>query len=405
MGSRKVDAMEPKDRRRQSRSFFRFGIRGMLLLFVVLAALGALVGPSLRFSYIERQTKHRWRQQDRAVKELTGAIQANDTPTAQAALERAVEARMPFDNKVGLSLLWRSIANGQLDITESLLVHGADPNYHEYIADDTALFAAIKSKHPKTTLRPRVPLAVRLKMIKLLLAHGADPLQSVGGTDPMGLAVQLHEAEAAHLLREHGVPYGPREMAAFGELDDLRRLVDKNPDIVRERVIPPYKTKPEWEPTLLSMAIERGHHEMAIYLIEQGSSVNTMQYGTSGLHVAGRNNDLELVKMLLARGADVDAIDAYDCTPLLHCAQRKVPEVMVALIEAGADVNHQSEATRGWTALHAAANTGDTETLRILLEAGADPSIKDDDGKTAAELANDEVAKLLPASEGEHTPE
>ena len=88
---------------------------------------------------------------------------------------------------------------------------------------------------------------------------------------------------------------------------------------------------------------------------------------------------------------------------LIRAAEDGRLDLVRNLLKAGANPNAKSDGDV--TVLMWAAARGHVEVVKVLLEAGADPSIKDDDGKTAAELANDEVAKLLPASEGEHTPE
>lgn len=63
-------------------------------------------------------------------------------------------------------------------------------------------------------------------------------------------------------------------------------------------------------------------------------------------------------------------------------------------IKAGLNINavDQRNAQR-WTALHLVALDGDPVGVRVLLDHGADPSLKDADGKTAAELARERHAK------------
>jgi uncharacterized protein len=67
------------------------------------------------------------------------------------------------------------------------------------------------------------------------------------------------------------------------------------------------------------------------------------------------------------------------------------------LVDAGADVNESQE--RGFTPLHAAAQNGDVESTRLLLERGADPERATDDGRRAADFAGErgsaEVVAML----------
>jgi ankyrin repeat protein len=55
------------------------------------------------------------------------------------------------------------------------------------------------------------------------------------------------------------------------------------------------------------------------------------------------------------------------------------------LLDHGADVDARQQA--GWTALHAAAQHGDTDLAELLLSRGADPRLRSDEGKDAMDLA------------------
>jgi hypothetical protein len=79
-------------------------------------------------------------------------------------------------------------------------------------------------------------------------------------------------------------------------------------------------------------------------------------------------------------------------------------EIARLLIRAGADVNRRlgdgSAAGHGQTALHFAAGSRNPELVKLLLESGADPTIKESSGLTALDVArayapNDDVIRLL----------
>ena len=98
------------------------------------------------------------------------------------------------------------------------------------------------------------------------------------------------------------------------------------------------------------------------------------------LIVAARTGNLEKVKDLLAKGADVNALEKVTGeghTALFNAASAGHTEVVKLLIEKGAKVN---EAPGKITALIMAAWAGYTDTVRVLLQAGADPNAKDENG-------------------------
>jgi ankyrin repeat protein len=70
-------------------------------------------------------------------------------------------------------------------------------------------------------------------------------------------------------------------------------------------------------------------------------------------------------------------------------------ETMRLLLDAGADPDAQQKG--GFTPLHEAAHTDDVEMARLLLEHGADPSIAADDGRDSAQLAADDGSKGVAA--------
>jgi ankyrin repeat protein len=94
------------------------------------------------------------------------------------------------------------------------------------------------------------------------------------------------------------------------------------------------------------------------------------------LHFAAGRGDLSRVRRLLAEGHPINAFDDLSWTPLHHAARREHLDVVRHLIAAGADVNACDEQRSGDTVLKHVAETCSLELARILLDAGADPTIR-----------------------------
>ena len=132
-------------------------------------------------------------------------------------------------------------------------------------------------------------------------------------------------------------------------------------------------------------------------LLDAGAKVNSAyKDGTTPLHWASGNAGRNLrwyfypifqaTKLLLDAGAKVDARDDDGATPLHgvtvwnNRADNESADVAKLLIAASANVDAMNKA--GWTLLHKAAYFGDAVVVRILLDAGADGSLKNQKGET-----------------------
>ena len=104
----------------------------------------------------------------------------------------------------------------------------------------------------------------------------------------------------------------------------------------------------------------------------------------------------EQVQMALDAGADINARDKYDATPLIKVmtfASVRPPEVTKCLLEKGADINARDENKR--TALIHAVQHGLENIIKMLLEKGADVNIKDCKGMTALDWSAYELDEVL----------
>jgi ankyrin repeat protein len=118
--------------------------------------------------------------------------------------------------------------------------------------------------------------------------------------------------------------------------------------------------------------------------------------GDTALHLAAAGYRVEIIRLLLADGADVNAaMNRRHSSPLHYAADGYIigpawdPERQVKTIEcllaAGADVNAQDK--NGAAALHRAVRTRCAAAARALLEAGAEPNLRNKPGSTPFHLA------------------
>ena len=138
-------------------------------------------------------------------------------------------------------------------------------------------------------------------------------------------------------------------------------------------------------------------------LIGRGANVNAKDaIQDSAFLYAGAEGFNEVLQLTLAAGADVASTNRYGGTALIPASEHGHVETVRILLAAGVPVNHVNNL--GWTAMQEAVLLNDggprqQETVRLLLEAGADPSIRDPEGRTALENAERlgflEIAELI----------
>jgi ankyrin repeat protein len=117
-------------------------------------------------------------------------------------------------------------------------------------------------------------------------------------------------------------------------------------------------------------AVKRGDRTaVASLLTKRVSATATEADGTTALHWAVRQDDLELADRLIRAGADVKAANRYGVTPLYLASLNGSASMIEKLLKAGADAN--AVATEGETALMTVARSGNVEAARTLLAHGA----------------------------------
>jgi ankyrin repeat protein len=116
--------------------------------------------------------------------------------------------------------------------------------------------------------------------------------------------------------------------------------------------------------------------------IERGADPNFQRNGRGLLGWAAQGGVPEMVSLLIESGADLDAVDGVDQTPLMRAIEVMDPAIATLLLDAGADPN--VETPDGRTAAMMAVEQGDLALAKALAKANADFSRADVNGDTAA---------------------
>jgi ankyrin repeat protein len=149
--------------------------------------------------------------------------------------------------------------------------------------------------------------------------------------------------------------------------------------------------------TPLHYATISGLHDVIKFLIiEHLQDVNTRDFDfrQTLLHVASRRRQADMVQLLLEHGADRNAQDDLNCTPLFLSSEDGHVEAVLIFLKQGADTetcDHQHQSP-----LSKASFAGHLEVCQVLLEHGADVKSKDVCNATPLHYARgEEVARLL----------
>jgi ankyrin repeat protein len=282
------------------------------------------------------------------------------------------------------------------------------------------------------------------RMIEALLDAGVDvdaPLTKDGDT-PLMMVARTGAADSVEVLLERGADVDARESWA-GTTALMWAVSERHPDVVgiliehgadlqiRSKIIAvansrgvegtvPVEAEPDAEPvgyanggfTPLMFAAREGQIEAARLLITAGADVNTLAAdGKNALAMAIYNGHFELGSFLVESGADVNLADAEGFTPLFWAVDRRNMEwspgfpwvettdpmpLIRQMLEAGAEpntfINRTPRSRRNFggsprtlfaTSLMRAAYSGDIELVRLLIEFGADPLIRNSENEDA----------------------
>jgi uncharacterized protein len=156
--------------------------------------------------------------------------------------------------------------------------------------------------------------------------------------------------------------------------------------------------------TPLMKASVRGHDAVVMRLLALGADVGLRDVeGRAASHWACYGNRASTLTLLLDAGALLNARDYFGRTLLLQAVLSQAAPCVAVLVDRGGDaLELDVQANNGYTALHWAATHNHNEIVRLLLQLGADPTLRNINGKTPLDIARflgrqPNVALLEPA--------
>lgn len=155
--------------------------------------------------------------------------------------------------------------------------------------------------------------------------------------------------------------------AGAGSLDAVRSLALHGADV--------NTAEPRGGQTAMMWAAAEGHHDVVAGLVDMGANVNAAsRTGFTPLVFATVKDDVPSIKTLLEAGANPNVALLSGAKPLIVAMQYRHTAAALALLEGGADINVRDRG--GNTTLHLAAQAGDMNLVRALLDKHADPNAR-----------------------------
>jgi ankyrin repeat protein len=303
-----------------------------------------------------------------------------------------VDARESFGGQT--ALMWAA-ARRHPEMIELLTAHGADVNARSTARDYQRHITA--EGRPKSLdsggFTPLLYVAREncIACVDVLLGNGAEiDLPDPDGVSPLHLAIVNANWDLAKRLIEAGADVDQWDI--YGEAPLFTAVGQRTRyDGGRASIDPLNKTDGL---TIVRLLLERGANpNMQLFFRPANVRGPTNTRGSTPLIRAANNNDLEVVQLLLAHGADATVYMADRQTPIHavlagRAGEKDALELIKVLHDAGTDVNVVAlvvhiEEVRGGSALHYAVRKRYKEVIRLLASYGIDMNLKDQDGLTA----------------------
>jgi len=288
---------------------------------------------------------------------LIWAAHWDDLPLAELLLQAGADVNV--STSLGVTPLYLACVNGSASMVRLLLSAGANPN-DPFHTGATPLMTAARTG--------------RVDAIETLIAHGAD----IDGRDTSGEQTALmwsvaeRHAPAARTLIKQGASVRARSKGGFTALLFAAQQGDvESAEAILEAGGDPNETAPDGSSALM-IAVASGRDELARFLLQQGALADVAGAQYSALHAAVNRGSHDLVKTLLAFGANPNA---------------RLGQPPRGVIAGGAAANAVNPTQSGATPFWLAARFVDLPIMSTLLAAGANPFLPSADGTTPLMLA------------------
>lgn len=199
--------------------------------------------------------------------------------------------------------------------------------------------------------------------------------------------------------------------SAWASPEQLRQAAARGDDATVRQLIAtktPLDVKDSQGQTALLLAVAGGHDAAAFALIDAGADINAVAANkdTPWL-LGGARGRTEMLRRMIPRGPNFSLRNRFGGSALIPACHYDHVETVALLLTTKIDVNHVNNL--GWTCLLEIVLLTDggkraQENTRQVLEAGADPNIKDKDGVSPLQHARKrgfkEIARLIEAKGG-----
>lgn len=183
------------------------------------------------------------------------------------------------------------------------------------------------------------------------------------------------------------------EAAGRGDITQVKILLEKDPELLNAMDM---KKTPGYKP--IHAAAAGGHVEVLEVLIERGADVNdTTPFNMTPLHLAAQNGHKNVVEFLIEKKAQLNVKHRRGDTPIFTAASRGYSEIVAFMLTNGVELN--SRGRDGKSLLYVAARTGDISLVEMLIERHMDVNSTNIFDQTplhfASFLGHEEVVVIL----------